>query len=77
MPRDLRTPARLSIPYLRSVLPHTMYISEKPTASFNIYKDLHDGADHCGSSTAIDLYVYAAAVPSLKPDFGKIVNYNK
>ena len=62
MPRDLRTPARLSIPYRRSVLPHTMYISEKPTASFIIYKDLHDGADHCGSSTAIDLYVYAAAV---------------
>ena len=61
-PLILRTLARLSIPYLRSVLPHTMYISEKPTASFSIYKDLHDGADHCGSSTAIDFYVYAAVV---------------
>ena len=39
-----------------------MYISENPTASFSIYKDLHDGADYCGSSTASDLYVYATTV---------------
>ncbi len=34
----------------------------KPNCVIHIYKDLHDGADHCGKSTASDLYVYATTV---------------